>query len=146
LEETTFLPKKYGLGTLFKKSLNLRFELKLMDIRYIDAIDIHEVTLQRLSQYPAPARSNVKRRAALYIFIYFIVKNYRGWRYVRCLPINGQRTWSNRRTAGRCNVLLKKLLLKRGRKYYGNMHITEIYTAMMAELVNIKWQEHWYTE
>jgi len=135
--------KRPGLKNCFHNLLLLRFELtKILD-NSIDEED-HENTLIIFNKLPGPSKSNIKRRVIVTIFIYHIIRNYRGWRYIRNLPIHGQRTWSNAWTAHRCNTLMKKLILKRGRSYYGNLQTSEIYTAYLAEYVNKKWKEIWY--
>jgi len=140
MEGTTLLSriaKRPGLGGVFSNLLLLRFELVKFSEALIDEDD-HELTILNLNKFPGPARSNVHRRALVKIFSYHIIRNYRGWRYIRNLPIHGQRTWSNAWTAYRCNTLLKKLILRRGKSFYGNLQSSEIYTAYLAEYVNKK--------
>jgi len=126
-----------GCKVLYKRLITLRFEAVDIDCDTIDP-EIYDDAVLKLRGMIGPLRSSVKKRALLHVFLYHILHNYKGWCYIRNLPINGQRTWSNAWTAHRCNTLLKKYLLRRGRTYYGNLHSSEIFTAYLAECVNKK--------
>jgi ribosomal protein S13 len=141
----TFIRFKTGLGSLFKRLWFLRFELVNLELKMFDVEDSERI-IESFNSLSGPVMSSIKRRALVTIFSYHIVGNYRGWKYIRNLPINGQRTWTNAWTAYRCNILLKALILKRGKKFYGNLQKSEIYTAYMAEYVNLKWKTHWYPQ
>jgi hypothetical protein len=77
------------------------------------------------------------------VYILDLLSLYRGWRHSRNLPVRGQRTWSNGWTASRSNILLKHLRIKKGKKMYGNLPISEIYTAQLAEQINSMWKDQW---
>jgi len=93
LEGTTFknLQFRPGLKKKFRRLLNLRFELKIVRGHYID-LESHELTCGYFNKFGIPLRSSVFRRQVITVFSYHIIKNYRGWRYIRNLPIHGQRT------------------------------------------------------
>jgi hypothetical protein len=134
--------KKPGVQKLFKNALQLRLETPEL-VKYELDFEDFEQTFFWLDKFTGPKKSSLKRRQLVYLFSYHVIRNYRGWRYIRNLPINGQRTWSNAWTAHRCNTLLKPIILKRGRSFYGNLQSSEIYTAYLAEYVNKKWKENW---
>jgi len=137
--------KNYGFNLKFYFNLKLRFENPALN--YSDVTqDYFQLILTRLLMLLGPALSPLKNRVLFSIYMLHVLNLYRGWRYVRNLPIKGQRTWSNAWTAFRCNVLIKPILLKKGRRFYGNLSNSEIYTAYLAEYVNKKWREHWYND
>lgn len=80
------------------------------------------------------------------IYILDLIFLYRGWRHSRNLPVRGQRTWSNGWTSYKLNNFLKDLKIKKGRRVYGNLPPLEIYTAQLAEQVNLVWKNQWYDE
>jgi len=131
-----------GLKIIFKNLIHYRFEQKKIIHSIIEDED-NELIIFRLNKLGGPKKSTMKRCVLMRIFSFHILKNYRGHRYLRNMPMYGQRTWSNACTAYRCNILYKPLILRRGRTFYGNLQPIEIFTAYMAEYVNQKWKETW---
>jgi len=82
---------KPGLKSVFKKLINYRFELKYLDDSFVN-IENHEMTLNFFNKFGVPLRSSVSNRHLISVYYHHIVRNYRGWRYLRNLPIHGQRT------------------------------------------------------
>ena len=80
------------------------------------------------------------------IYLLDLLTLYRGWRHSRSLPVRGQRTWSNNSTSSKINTILKQIRVKKGRKMYGNLSLSEIYTAQLAEQVNMVWKDQWSSE
>ena len=80
------------------------------------------------------------------VYLLDVLSLYKGWRHSRGLPVNGQRTWSNGWTASRRNNWLKYIQVKKGQAIYGNFPLGEIFTARLAEQVNLVWQEQWHSE
>lgn len=71
--------------------------------------------------------------------IWYMTYSYKSNRLVMGFPIYSQRTRTNAKTARKnyFNNTLKKVLLYRGYKYYGNLPKTEIETAIKAEYINL---------
>lgn len=103
-------------------------------------------TLMSVISKTFPKKSSFGHKYLFNVYLLDILSLYRGWRHSRCLPVNGQRTWSNGWTASRRNNLLKYIQVKKGRSIYGNFPLGEIYTARLAEQVNLIWHEQWYDE
>jgi len=134
-----------GLKALFARLFVWRFEIKKFFFEIL-VFEDHEIIITALNKLGGPKRSTVKRHAQFHIFTYHVFKQYRGWCYIRGLPIHGQRTWTNAWSACRCNVLMKPLILKRAKDFYGNLPNKEMYTAYMAEFVNRAWRTFWHRD
>ncbi len=88
---TLIQQQRKGLKNIFKNLLKIRFEMKVFVEAQIDADD-QELTINALTKLGGPSQSSLKRRQTSIIFLYHILRNYKGWRYIRNLPIHGQRT------------------------------------------------------
>lgn len=132
----------------FKRSLLRTVKTRLEFINY-DTLyqkDIHFAVLKPLVKNLIPSNAIYESRYILNIYLLDLLTKYKGWRHSRGLPVHGQRTWSNAWTSYKLNNLLKQLRVKKGKKMYGNLPVSEIYTAQLAEQVNIMWQNQWYEE
>jgi len=138
------LRKNFGVPESLKNLLILRAETNSED-KIIDFFCKHanRFILNNLRWVFGPNKSTIRQRYLFNVYKLHLLQIYKGWRYVRNLPIHGQRTWSNGWTAYRCNNKLKAILVRKSRKFYGNLSDSELYTAYMAEYVNKKWITHW---
>jgi len=93
-----------------------------------------------------PKRSSYSSKHLINAYILDLITTYRGWRHTRGLPVRGQRTWSNGWNASRLNTIFKDLRVKKGRKMYGNLSVSETYTAQLAEHINLTWKNQWFDE
>ena len=49
---------------------------------------------------------SLNKKLFLNLFFFFLISNYRSKRHILNLPVNGQRTWSNKKTAKKLNKSL----------------------------------------
>lgn len=93
-----------------------------------------------------PIKAFYENKYLINIYVLDLLSKYKGWRHSRSLPVHGQRTWSNAWNSYKLNNFLKQLRIKKGKKVYGNLPSSEIFTAQLAEHVNLMWQQQWYDE
>jgi len=115
-------------------------ESELFDAYYKPEISINLVQKNKIY------KADIAGYMSTIILIYHVTKAYKGWYYLRGLPIHGQRTWTNARSAYRCNKILHKEILRRCAAYYGNFSTSDLLTGFMAEVVNQRWFEHWWID
>lgn len=139
------LNKSHGFGKISVNNLILRLEVKKIS----DALFINELRTKISINYLnllMPLKGVISRRLLINIYVLDLLWLYRGWRHSRNLPVRGQRTWSNGKTATKRNNALKALKLKKARIYYGNLPEFELYTAVLAEQMNHLWKTQWFDE
>jgi len=140
------LKKSYGFDNLvLKKKLIERLESKPNFLSSFRSNSMYSPT-HRFLQRLLPKKGVLNKRCTLNIYVLDLISSYRGWRHSRNLPVRGQRTWSNAWTSSKLNNFLKSIKIKKGRKIYGNLPTVEIYTAQLAEQVNLVWKEQWFAE
>jgi len=139
------LKKSYGFDNFALKKLIERLESKSNFLTSFRSNSIYNPT-HRFLQRLLPRKGVVNKRSTLNIYLLDLISSYRGWRHSRNLPVRGQRTWSNAWTSSKLNNFLKNIKIKKGRKIYGNLPTVEIYTAQLAEQVNLVWKEQWFAE
>ena len=75
-------------------------------------------------------------RFLINIIILNIISSYKGWRQLKGLPSNGQRTWSNGWSSFKKKNIIKNLRLQWAEKYYGTLPKSDILMAFSAEQTN----------
>ncbi len=93
-----------------------------------------------------PEKKNFKNRNLLSIVVLDFLMTYRGWRHIKGLPVNGQRTWSNANSCYKNNTELREFkssLLKNSFKSVQSQNLNTIY---LAEQVNLLWKNQWEDE
>lgn len=133
-----------GFSGFFFKQLTYRLEF----INYNTSINktTHFFITKPLINAVIPFKAFYTNKYLTNIYILDLLSAYKGWRHARSLPVHGQRTWSNAWNAYKLNNFLKQLRIKKGKKVYGNLPSSEIYTAQLAEQVNLMWKQQWYEE
>lgn len=71
---------------------------------------------------------------------------YKGWRHIKGLPVNGQRTWSNGNTSYKNNTILRDYKSNILKNSYKNIQQQNISTIYLAEQVNLLWKNQWEEE
>jgi len=140
----TLIKSCKGFKFFFLNKLKIRLEF--IDYTNINRKNIHFFILNPFLKNTLPIKSFYENKYLLNIYILDLLTKYKGWRHSRSLPVHGQRTWSNSWNAYKLNNFLKQLRIKKGKKVYGNLPTSEIYTAQLAEQVNLVWQQQWYEE
>jgi ribosomal protein S13 len=139
------LKKSHGFDSFVLKKLIERLESKSNFLSSFRSNAMYSPT-HRFLQRLLPKKGLINKRSTLNIYLLDLISSYRGWRHSRNLPVRGQRTWSNAWTSSKLNNFLKNIKIKKGRKIYGNLPTVEIYTAQLAEQVNLVWKEQWFAE
>lgn len=139
------LKRSYGFKKIVIKKLIERLETKSEYLNSFRSGSFYAPTHQFLQKL-LPRKGLISKRYLLNIYILDLISSYRGWRHSRGLPVRGQRTWTNAWTSSKLNNYLKNVKVKKGRKIYGNLPVVEIYTAQLAEQVNLVWKDQWYAE
>ena len=80
--------------------------------------------------------------------IYFLdfIGSYRGYRHSFGLPVNGQRTWTNAKTAFSSNSLLRNYKLNSFKKSLLNLPLSDVNNAFYLEQLNFLWKSQWELE
>lgn len=87
----------------------------------------------------------IKNKSTLFLALsLFSGGSIQSFRVIFGLPARGQRTWSNARTSSRNNSLILNYKLNKFSKYNKKMYITK--TTLLAEYVNLFWQQQFYQE
>lgn len=89
---------------------------------------------------------NFKKRFFLYIFFFDLIFSYKGWRFFKNLPVNGQRTWTNAWTANSINAMIKNYKISFYRNILGITNINNINSFILLEYYNLLWKTQWYDE
>ncbi len=130
------------MHTKLKQNLIDRFETKNYSSVNFDNKNKKEIIFTHLIRR-LPQKGTIWTRRVLNVYLLDLFFTYRGWRHFRNLPVHGQRTWSNAKTARNINIFLRSLKIEKATKVYGNLPKSEVYTALMAENVNLMWKQQW---
>lgn len=144
LEQNTY--KQYGIGLTTLNVLQQRLEFfkktsfkdssSLMQFKYSVFLN---TLLARI-----PFNLNLKFIFKTNIITLHLINSYKGYRHLRGLPVNGQRTWSNGWSSFRSNYTLRFFKLDLSKKFYGNVSYADIKVAFLAEQTNLLWKNQWY--
>lgn len=102
--------------------------------------------LLMLLQHKYPQSIDVQKKTLANIFMLDILGTYKGWRHIKGLPVRGQRTWTNGKSASKSNLTLRKFKLQIAKKIYGRLPAAEVNTAYLAEQINLVWKVQWEQE
>lgn len=131
-----FLKKIFGMGAADLKQFGFRFE------------SFPQATLALLNREQQQKFYFILRSSfpeGLYFDNNFLINilfldfsySYRGWRHLMGLPVRGQRTWSNARTAYDSNKLLRDYKFKMGKLFFGRAAMGDAKLALMSEYLNM---------
>lgn len=93
-----------------------------------------------------PLKSSIRKKTYLNIYLLDLIHSYRGWRHLKGLPVNGQRTWSNAWTSYKTNTALRELKLIISKRIYGQGFENSLSILFLAEAYNNLWRVHWRKE
>ena len=136
---------RYGAGAIISDKLLTRAETE-ESILYLDS-SLNKQYI--LSEYVAVLYSNRHSyylKVATNIALLDLFFCYRGWRHFKCLPVRGQRTWTNASTVLRVNRTLRDLKVRVARNVYGNFGSSAVSTAIFAEQYNMLWYRQWHMD
>lgn len=154
LTQTTDVKKlvkiSYGMNSCTKRKLEQRLEfLQFLTRNTTGSINgsLNIFYLSSLMGYfesLIPEKLNLKALAKSQVITSYLISSYKGYRHLRGLPVNGQRTWTNGWSSYRTNYTLRNFKLESARKFYGNISYADIKTAFLAEQTNLIWKQQWY--
>lgn len=81
-----------------------------------------------------------------YLLFWDMLALYKAWRHCRGYPVNGQRTWSNGKSASKNNTALKAFRLKQFKEAFGARRKTSYAMVIQAEIINRLWLKTWPAE
>lgn len=137
-----FLQRKIGVGNFFFNYFIKRLELPKKSINTF----LPNKFRNKIYKYLAatqPDNSYIMNRYKVIIFFCDIIQSFKGWRHLKGLPTNGQRTWSNGWTAYRSNIILRDNKLKTAKNFYGRGYKADVKVSFMAEHINWLWKKQW---
>jgi len=91
-----------------------------------------------------PEFTSLKNIVKFNVILLNSINSYKGYRHLKGLPVNGQRTWSNGWSSYRNNHTLRSFKIELAKKYYGNIAYADIKIAFLAEQTNLLWKQQWY--
>lgn len=143
--EEFFLRKNYGTSFFFLRKINSRFEVHqlqlLATLEYNKLLALWNILFKIF-----PRNLFFTNFFLLNIVFLDFTYSYRGWRHLVGLPANGQRTWSNARTAFDSNKSLRDYKYKLGKLFFGRVAGGEINLILMSEYINTLWRQQWFSE
>ncbi len=80
--------------------------------------------------------------------VYFFDLNfsYKGWRFFKNLPVNGQRTWTNNNNSFKHNSVTKQIKLNYFKDVLGYSNYSSINSFLLVEYYNLLWKLQWEDE
>lgn len=133
--KTFFGAKTYGAGPAHIRFYLRRFErFTYSKIRALS--EEGQQAFLRNVHRTIPRAANVKDKHSVAILFLDLVQTYKGWRHLRGLPANGQRTWSNAWGCYKSNTVLRDHKAKLAKAFYGRSHSSDLRVSLMAEHIN----------
>lgn len=102
--------------------------------------------LNNLLDLIIPNNKTLKKRRLINIYFLDFIGSYRGYRHSFGLPVNGQRTWTNSKTAFSSNSLLRNYKLNSFKKSLLGLPISDVNNAFYLEQLNFLWKSQWELE
>lgn len=136
------LKKNYGFSNFLIQKLSKRLEFSKNNI-FEDKKEFFFL-LTSLLLKKIPENFFLKNTTKLNILILNFINSYKGYRHLKGLPVNGQRTWSNAWSTYRNNHVLRSFKIELAKKFYGNISYADIKVAFLAEQTNLLWKQQWY--
>lgn len=90
--------------------------------------------------------SNFKKKYLLSLYFFDLIFCYKGWRYFKHLPSNGQRTWTNSWTAAKLNSQVKNHKIFFLKNILGLSSSDNFSAMLLIEYYNLLWKLQWYDE
>ena len=147
-----FTDKSYGFSEFANFKLQKRIECdtnRFLRTNNSPLINIWSqqrfATFLEFVEKKTPTKLALKDLNNLNVIILNFISSYKGYRHLRGLPVNGQRTWSNAWSSYRSNHILRNFKLEVAKKYYGNISYADMKIAFLAEQTNILWKQQWYS-
>lgn len=133
----------------FKKN-NINFFEQRLEISTNYSINLYRnskwLILNNLLDNVIPNNKTLKKRRLINIYFLDFIGSYRGYRHSFGLPVNGQRTWTNSKTAFSSNSLLRNYKLNSFKKSLLNLPLSDINNAFYLEQLNFLWKSQWELE
>jgi ribosomal protein S13 len=140
-----FLYSNYGLGLHTLIYFVKRFEC--WDSKKIGELPVSSNSFFLKSLYTIiPRKCTFKYYSILNIIFLDLTYSYNGWRHFNGLPVRGQRTWTNSKSALRSNLKLKEYKHKTSKIIYGKSQNIDLKVYTMAENINFLWFNQWHSE
>ncbi len=134
----------YGWGYFYKKLLDTRLEVSCNKFNLSDNfkwfIFIEVLNNMFYNNY------NIKNQFESHIMYLDFINCYRGYRYLKRLPVRGQRTWTNAWNSYKCNTLINEWKIQSSKKIYGNLNNNILNMLYMSEHINYLWKIQWKKE
>lgn len=93
-----------------------------------------------------PKNRSFTGRHLLNIYFLDLICCYRGFRHFLGLPVRGQRTWTNSKTAFRNNILLRGYKHKSFFSFFGKISSENLKNLINLEYINFVWKLQWEWE
>ena len=90
--------------------------------------------------------SNYKKKNLMHIYFFDLIFCYKGWRFFKQLPVNGQRTWTNSNTSNILNISSKVNKLNYYKNILGFSNLSSINSFLLVEYYNLLWKLQWEDE
>nr|YP_004841711.1 ribosomal protein S13 [Ichthyophthirius multifiliis]AEL89253.1 ribosomal protein S13 [Ichthyophthirius multifiliis] len=135
----------YGWNYYSKSNLNSRLEL--IDEQSLNFEDNFKwsMFIEILNNYFL-YKSDIKYQFQSNIYFLDFINCYRGYRYLKRLPVRGQRTWTNAWNSYKCNTLLNEWKIQVAKKVYGNVQSNILNMLYLSEHINLMWKFQWRKE
>ena len=104
----------------------------------------NKITL--FSNYMVNTKEQYNQRHLFFCLLLLGLTQVRGFRIIFGYPVNGQRTWSNANTAKRNNHILYKYKYSKFSQLASAQAGTYQQSLLLAEYVNLFWQQQWLSE
>lgn len=137
-----FLQPKLGIGSFFYNHFIKKLELSKRLINSNLPNKFKNRIYRDISKIQ-PDDSYIVNRYKVIVYFSDIIQSFKGWRHLKGLPTNGQRTWSNGWTAYKYNLFLREYKLKNAKSFYGRGYKADIKVSFMAEHINWLWKKQW---
>lgn len=137
-----FLKPKLGIGSFFYYYFIKRLELSKNLIKSNLSNKLKYKVYKELSIIQ-PDNSYIVNRYKVGIYFSDLIQSFKGWRHLKGLPTNGQRTWSNGWTCYKSNTTLREHKLSTAKSFYGRGYKADIKVSFMAEHINWLWKKQW---
>ena len=133
--KTFFGPKTYGAGAGHINFYLRRFE-HFQDAKIRALSEEGQQAFLRNVHRTIPRAGSVRDKKTVAILFLDLVQTYKGWRHLRGLPANGQRTWSNAWSCYKSNTSLRDHKARLAKAFYGRSHSSDLRVSLMAEHIN----------
>ena len=135
---------------LYKNSINYKILHTLNEVSYkkIKKNSIYSVLLKTYHKFILYGNLtyDLKKRLIINLLFKDMIHHYKIWRQIKGYPVNGQRTWSNGKTATKNNNLLKNFRVKQIILAFGKKRKNKANQLVLGEYINKLWMKTWVSE